>query len=45
MPHLAPDIWWWNRSTVFSIDRLRSDIGWEPQHDLASMFEHTFEWY
>ena len=45
VPHLAPNIWWWNRSTVFSIDRLRSDIGFEPRHDLASMFEHTFEWY
>ena len=45
VPHLAPNIWWWNRSPVFSIDRLRSDIGWEPRHDPASMFEHTFEWY
>ena len=43
--HLAPNIWWWNRSTVFSIDRLRSDIGWEPRHDLVSMFEHTYGWY
>ena len=45
VPHLAPNIWWWNRSPVFSIDRLRSEIGFEPRHDLASMFEHTFEWY
>ena len=43
--HLAPNIWWWNRSTVFSIDRLRADTGWEPRHDLVSMFEHTYEWY
>ena len=43
--HLAPHIWWWNRSTVFSIDRLRAEVGWEPRHDPASMFEHTFEWY
>jgi len=43
--HLAPNIWWWDRSTVFSIDRLRADIGWEPGHDLVSMFEHTYEWY
>ncbi|MCY3618143.1 MAG: NAD-dependent epimerase/dehydratase family protein [Acidimicrobiaceae bacterium] len=43
--HLAPNIWWWNRSIVFSVDRLRSDIGWEPSHDLTSMFEHTFDWY
>lgn len=43
--HLAPNIWWWNRSAVFSIDRLRADIGWAPSHDLVSMFEHTYEWY
>ena len=45
VPHLAPNIWWWNRSTVFRIDRLRTDVGFQPRHDLASMFEHTFEWY
>ncbi len=43
--HLAPNIHWWNRSTVFGIDRLRSDIGWEPQHDLRSMTEHTYSWF
>ena len=43
--HVAPNIWWWNRSAVFSIDRLRSEIGFQPRHDPASMFEHTFEWY
>lgn len=42
---LAPSIWWWNQSTVFSIDRLRADIGWEPRHDFASAVEHTFEWF
>ena len=25
--------------------RLRADTGWEPGHDLVSMFEHTYEWY
>ena len=45
VPHLAPNIWWWNRSVVFDIDRVRTDIGWEPRHDLRSMFEHTFDWY
>ena len=45
VPHLAPNIHWWNRSPIFGIDRLRSDIGWEPLHDLRSMTEHTFEWF
>jgi nucleoside-diphosphate-sugar epimerase len=43
--HLAPNIHWWNRSTVFSIDRLRRDIGWEPDHDVASMIGQTWEWF
>ena len=43
--HLAPNIHHWNKSTVFSIDRLRNDIGWEPQHTFESMVDHTFGWY
>ncbi|MEZ5166515.1 MAG: NAD-dependent epimerase/dehydratase family protein [Acidimicrobiales bacterium] len=43
--HLAPNIHRWNHSTVFSIDRLRADIGWEPRHTFASMAEHTFDWW
>jgi len=43
--HLAPNIHHWNQSTVFSIDRLRTDIGWEPQHTFASMAEDTFRWW
>lgn len=43
--HLAPNIHRWNQSTVFSIDRLRRDIGWEPEHTFASMAEDTFRWW
>ena len=43
--HLAPNIHHWNKSTVFSIDRLRNDIGWEPRHTFESMVDHTFGWY
>ena len=42
---LAPNLHWWNRSVVFGIDRLRADVGWEPQHDTRSMMEHTYEWF
>lgn len=42
---LAPNIHRWNRPVVFSIDRLRADIGWEPRHDLASMVADTYEWF
>ena len=43
--HLAPNIHHWNRNTVFSIDRLRTDIGWEPRHTFASMVEDTYRWW
>lgn len=43
--HLAPNIHHWNRSTVFSIDRLRADIGWEPDHTFTSMVEETHAWW
>lgn len=43
--HLAPNIHHWNRSTVFSIDRLRTDVGWEPTHTFASMVDDTFNWW
>lgn len=43
--HLAPNIHWWNRSTVFSVDRLRSEVGWAPEHNLQSMVEHTYDWF
>lgn len=43
--HLAPNIHHWNQSTVFSIDRLRADIGWQPEHTVESMAEDTFRWW
>ncbi|MCH2623082.1 MAG: NAD-dependent epimerase/dehydratase family protein [Acidimicrobiales bacterium] len=45
IPRLAPNIHRWNRNVVFSIDALRRDTGWEPQHDLASMVAHTHAWH
>ncbi len=43
--HLAPNIHWWNQDTVFSIDRLRDDIGWQPQETTESMLERTHRWW
>lgn len=45
VPRLAPNIHRWNRSVVFGIDALRTDTGWEPQHNLASMVAQTHEWH
>jgi nucleoside-diphosphate-sugar epimerase len=42
---LAPHLHRWDRSIVFGVDRLRRDIGWEPEYTFASMVEQTFEWF
>jgi nucleoside-diphosphate-sugar epimerase len=42
---LAPHLHRWDRSVVFGIDRLRRDIGWQPEYTFASMVEQTFEWF
>lgn len=41
---LAPHIHGWNRNVVFSIDRLRRDVGWEPEFTFASAVAQTWEW-
>ena len=45
MQSLAPYIHRWNQSAVFSIDRLRRDVGFEPDYTFATAVEHTYEWY
>lgn len=42
---LAPNLHHWNRSVLFSIDRLKQDTGWKPEFTFASAVEHTFEWF
>ena len=42
---LAPNIHWWNQDTVFSTDRLRLEVGWEPTETTESMLERTHDWW
>ncbi len=42
---LAPNIHWWNQDTSFSIDRLRTDVGWEPEHTTATMLDRAYQWW
>lgn len=42
---ISPNLHRWNRSVVFAIDRLRRDVGWEPEYTFRSMVEHTYEWF
>ena len=42
---LAPHLNRWNHSTFFSTDRLRQDVGWEPEYCFRAMVEQTYEWF
>ena len=42
---LAPYIHRWNQSAIFSVERLRRDIGFEPEYTFRAAVEHTYEWY
>ena len=42
---LAPHIHPWNRSVVFSVDRIREDVGWKPEFGFPAAVEHTYEWF
>lgn len=42
---VAPHIHRWNSSVFFSVDRLRGDIGWEPEYGFRAAVEQTYEWF
>jgi nucleoside-diphosphate-sugar epimerase len=42
---IAPHIHPWNRSVVFSIDRMREDVGWKPEFTFPAAVEHTYAWF
>jgi nucleoside-diphosphate-sugar epimerase len=42
---IAPHLHRWNQSVVFGIDRLRRDIGWEPEYTFESMVQQTYDWF
>ncbi len=42
---IAPHLHHWNRSVVFGVDRLRRDVGWEPEFTFPAAVEHTYEWF
>ena len=41
---LAPHIHHWNRSTFFSLDRLRDDVGWRPEYTFRAAVAQTWDW-
>jgi nucleoside-diphosphate-sugar epimerase len=42
---IAPHIHHWDRSALFSVDKLRRDCGWEPELTFARAVERTWRWY
>ncbi len=43
--HIAPNIHRWNRNVLFGIERLRRDVGWEPEIPFPAAVEHTWRWF
>ncbi len=42
---LAPDVHRWDESTVFSIAKLKTHAGWEPEYTLEGMIGQTYDWF
>ena len=42
---IAPHLHRWNRSVVFGIERLRQDVGFEPEVRFPAAVAETFEWF
>jgi nucleoside-diphosphate-sugar epimerase len=42
---LAPYIHLWDHNTLFSIDKLRKHLKYEPDYNLESAMTQTFEWF
>ncbi|MDJ0847033.1 MAG: NAD-dependent epimerase/dehydratase family protein [Myxococcota bacterium] len=42
---IAPHLHHWNRNVIFGIDRLRRDVGWEPEFTFPAAVEHTWHWF
>jgi nucleoside-diphosphate-sugar epimerase len=42
---IAPHIHHWDRSTLFGVDKLRRDCGWEPELSFPRAVERTWRWY
>ncbi len=42
---IAPNIHHWDRSSLFSVDKLRRHVGWEPELSFRASVERTWRWY
>jgi hypothetical protein len=44
LQRIAPNIHHWDRNVFFSIERLRQDVGWQPEYSFRGAVEQTWEW-
>ena len=44
LQRIAPHLHHWNKSVFFGIDRLKRDVGWEPEYSFRGAIEQTWEW-
>jgi dTDP-glucose 4,6-dehydratase len=44
MQRLAPHLHHWNASVLFGIERLKQDVGWQPEYSFAGAVEQTWRW-
>lgn len=42
---IAPHLYHWDQSAVFSVDKLRRHVGWEPEYTTQGAIEQTWHWY
>ncbi len=42
---IAPNIHYWDRNVIFSVEKLRRDVGWEPELTFPAAVERTWRWY
>ena len=42
---IAPHIHYWNKNAIFSVDKLRRHVGWEPEYTFQGAVEHCWQWY
>jgi len=42
---IAPNIHHWDRSSLFSVEKLQRHVGWEPELTFKASVERTWRWY
>ena len=42
---IAPHLHHWDKSTLFSVEKLQRHVGWEPEYTVRGAVEQTWQWY